>query len=141
MSPQRIVITQHFTQPVEQVFAALADHERLGEVFGAPVSRIREGQGSPNGVGSVRRIGPAPIGVQETVTTLEPNRRIVYRITRYGGPVRRHEGELLFAETADGCELTWTIQFHSLPLLGTVLAKGLERGIGRGLLRLARKGA
>ena len=142
MSRQTVRISQSFSAPVDTVFAALADHNKLGAVLGAPVKRIRDGQGDPNGLGSVRRIGPAPVGVQETVTTFEPNQKIGYRISRFGGPVKNHAGEVLFTPKDTGCEVQWTIGFEGRPsVAGPLIAKALEAAIGRGLSKLARQTA
>ena len=134
----RIELTHQSRLPVSQLFEALADHNRLGKVFGAPVRRIRDGDTDPNGVGSVRKIGVGPVGVEETVTALERDRSIDYRITRGGFPIRDHRGHIDFAESGDGSRVTWTIEFGShLPGAGAVLAFVLERAIRMGLRRVA----
>ena len=140
MPHYQIVLKQDFARPVAEVFEHLADHNRLREVFGIPVTRIKDGVDSPNGVGSTRRIGPWPVGIQETVTALNPPNYIEYRISRFGGPVRNHRGHIAFAETATGCRVTWTIDFDALPGLGTLISQTLEQGLGRGLKKLARRG-
>ena len=40
MAQQRIDVVQEFRQPVEEVFAYLADHNNLKKVFGIPVKRV-----------------------------------------------------------------------------------------------------
>lgn len=137
MPHYRVVVRQDFNQPVETLFELLSDHQRLRQVLGVPVSRIREGAQSPNGVGSIRRIGPWPFGLQETVTALRPPERIDYRISRFGGPIRKHRGSLLFEETGQGSRVTWTIEFDALPVIGKLVSQVLERGLGRGLARYA----
>jgi hypothetical protein len=133
----RIQITHASQLPVAALFDALADHGRLGKVFGAPVRRIRDGDTEPNGVGSVRRIGFGPLAVEETVTAFERNRSIDYRITRGGFPIRDHRGHVAFAETGSGSRVDWTIEFGShLPGAGAVLAFLLERAIRMGLKRV-----
>ena len=57
MSQQKIEVVGESRKPVEQMFAALADHNQLGRVLGIPVRRVRDGEGDVNGVGSVRRLG------------------------------------------------------------------------------------
>ncbi len=139
MTRQQIRVTQAFTAPVDQVFSALSDHNRLSSVLGVPVRRIKDGAGNPNGVGSVRRIGPGPLGTQETVTDFRENEKVAYRISKFGGPVRNHQGEVLFAPTATGCEVTWNISFETFPaLLGQGVRTVLETGISRGLGKLSR---
>lgn len=139
MTRQTISVTQSFSAPVEQVFAALSDHNRLSSVLGVPVRRIKDGTGAPNGVGSVRRIGPAPLGTQETVTDFQENTRVAYRISKFGGPIRNHQGEVLFSTTDSGCDVTWNIAFETFPaVLGQGLRVVLETGVARGLGKLSR---
>ena len=120
------------------VFEALADHNNLGKVFGVPVRRIRDGQSEPNGVGSVRKIGVGPLGIEETVTALVPNESIDYRITRGGFPIKNHRGRIAFAHGAQGgTRVDWTIEFESrLPLMGPALAFALKTAISTGLKRV-----
>lgn len=134
----RIDITSISRLSLLDLFAALADHDNLSKVFGVPVRRIHDGRTEPNGVGSVRKIGPGPLGIEETVTALEPNESIDYRITRGGFPLKNHRGRIDFAESADGgSRVEWTIEFDSaVPLAGSVLAFVLKTAISRGLKRL-----
>ena len=131
-------ITHTSRLPLPELFGALADHNRLGKVFGAPVRRIREGRTEINGVGSVRRIGAGPVVIEETVTALVENESIDYRITRGGFPLRNHRGRIEFAEAAGGgSRVQWTIEFDSaLPLAGSVLGFVLKQAISKGLERL-----
>lgn len=139
LQPFSISVSQRFKAPVADVFAVLSDHNQLQRVFGIPVTRIKDGKDSANGVGSVRRLGPPPFGVQETVTALAPNQRIDYIITKFGGPVMNHNGNQVFTEKDSGCELTWQINFSSLPVLGNGVAKVLETALTRGLKKLNRE--
>lgn len=119
------------------LFEALADHNNLGKVFGAPVRRIRDGQDSPNGVGSVRKIGAGPLVIEETVTGLSENESIDYRITRGGFPLKNHRGHLQFAQAPGGSKVEWTIEFDSaLPLAGSIVGFALKMAISQGLKRL-----
>ena len=70
MRAHHVHIEHEFAKPPERVFAYLAEHENLAEVFGAKITRLRDGEdGERNGVGSVRelQIGPMP-PFEETVT-------------------------------------------------------------------------
>jgi hypothetical protein len=138
MSRQKLEVVQDYDRPVGEVFARLADHNQLGKVLGVPVRRIREGSGDPNGVGSVRRLGIRPLAIEETVTAVQPNRSIDYRISRGGFPIRNHSGRLDFSGSERGSRVSWTIQFEApVPLLGPAVKLVLGQAIRLGLRRLA----
>lgn len=140
MTQQVVTISQNFKTSSEAVFAVLSDHNRLSEVFGVPVKRIKDGEGSPNGVGSVRRMGPGPIATQETVTAIEAGKSIDYVISRFGGPIVNHQGRLTFSDNANGSTVAWVIKFDTVPrLLGKPVNAVLSLAIGRGLKSLAKK--
>lgn len=138
MSLQVVELRKTFPFPVEHLFAHLSEHENLGSLFGARVTRVRDGDTDRNGVGSVRsiRVGPGT-PFEETVTVFEPNARIEYRITR-GGPLKNHHGCMSFSRDGDGSRLHYRIEFEGrLPLIGPVVRFGLQRTLERGLSRLA----
>ncbi len=131
---QTVSVSQDFTLPVERVYAFLAEHENLGPLFGATVTRVRDGDDERNGAGSVRslRLGPLP-AFQETVVEAVQDERIVYRITQ-GSPLRDHEGVMVFRPTPTGSHLDYTIRFGSaVPGLDRLVKVGLERSVRRGL--------
>lgn len=139
MSQQNISISQDFTQDVNSIFALVSEHNNLSRVFGIPVARIKDGSDMPNGVGSVRRMGPWPLGTHETVTEYTPNERVAYKITKFGGPIRNHSGEVLFSTQGDGSRVTWNIAFDTFPeALGPGIKSLLEAGLRSGLRRLAK---
>ena len=135
-TPQRVHVTHRFRSDPAAVFAALAEHENLGPVLGARITRLRDGDTSRNGVGSARRVkvGPLPAFV-ETVTVSEPHTLIEYRITQ-GSPLRGHWGRQVLTRTTDGgTMLDYTIGFDApVPgvagLIGAVLTRSISRGIG-----------
>ncbi|HSN27760.1 MAG TPA: SRPBCC family protein [Kofleriaceae bacterium] len=137
MGHHTVEVVHASARPVQELFAELADHERLSRVLGVPVRRVRDGEGDPNGVGSVRRMGLGLLRLEETVTAIEPQRSIEYRITRGAGPVRNHRGRLEFASVGTGSRVTWTIDYDSLPIVGGALQKLLSRALERGLGKLA----
>ena len=91
----------------------MSEHENLGPLFGANVTRVRDGDTERNGVNSVRRlkVGPLP-PFEETVHEFVPDERIVYRITK-GGPLKDHVGVLEFSPGAGGGR-TWSTTSGSL---------------------------
>lgn len=131
---QRIEIDHDFTLPVERVYLYLAEHENLAPLFGAKVARVRDGDTSRNGVGSVRqlRVGVLP-PFEETVTEAVPNERIDYRITK-GSPLRHHRGSMVFSTTGTGSHLHYVIEFGAVvPGLDRLIKPGLERVVRKGL--------
>jgi uncharacterized protein YndB with AHSA1/START domain len=124
-------VEHDFAKPPELIFAHLAEHENLAEVFGARVKRLRDGEGGErNGVGSVRqlRIGPLP-PFEETVTEFVPGERIVYRITR-GGLLRGHIGTMTFIPKDGGTRFIYDIRIASaIPGLAPVVRGQLTRTI------------
>lgn len=132
---QRVHVVQDVSQPVDQLFAYLSEHENLEPFFGARIRRLTDGtDGTRNGVGSSRelRIGPTPPFV-ETVVEVVPNELIRYRITK-GGVVKDHEGVMRFSSTPTGSRLDYTIDFDGkLPGLGPLVRAGMERTITKAL--------
>jgi uncharacterized protein YndB with AHSA1/START domain len=129
-------IEHRFSKSPERIFAHLAEHENLAEVFGAKVTRLRDGDGGErNGVGSVRqlRIGPLP-PFEETVTEFVAGERIVYRITK-GSPLRGHVGVMSFAsDSGDGTAFVYDIRLASpIPGLALLVRAALTRSITQAL--------
>ena len=137
-SPQRVHITHEFKSDPQTVFDKLAEHENLGPVFGAKVTRVSDGATARNGVGSVRRlkIGPLP-AFEETTTTAQPNTLIEYKITK-GSPLSGHWGRQELTPTAGGgTRLDYTIGFDSaIPGLAALVGKVLASAISKGLPKL-----
>jgi uncharacterized protein YndB with AHSA1/START domain len=136
-------VTQDFPQPVEQVFAYLAEHENLAPVFGTKIRRINDGtDGSRNGTGSARemRVGPLPPFVETNVEVV-PNELIRYRITK-GGILKDHEGVLRFTSQGEGSHLDWTITFDGkAPGIGPLVKTKLTRDVSRAMHKLAATGS
>ncbi|MEA2207580.1 MAG: hypothetical protein QOF54_57 [Solirubrobacteraceae bacterium] len=134
-------VEHDFAKPPERIFAHLAEHENLAELFGAKVTRLRDGDDERNGVGSVRQlqIGPLP-PFEETVTEFVAPRRIVYRITK-GSPLRGHVGTMTFAPTsAGGTRFVYDIRIASpIPGLAPIVHASLTRSIERSLPEVERQ--
>ncbi len=138
---QRLIFDHDYAQPPEQVFAHLAEHENLADVFGAKITRLKNGtDGHRNGVGSARelKVGPLP-PFEETVTEFVPGELIAYEITK-GSPLKGHHGEMRFTAEGTGTHLHYEISFSSkLPGLDIVIAQGLKRNVGKSLASLGPK--
>ncbi len=140
---QTVHVTQDFPQPVEQVFAYLAEHENLAPVFGAKIRRLNDGtDGTRNGTGSARemRVGPLPPFVETNVEVV-PNELIRYRVTK-GGILKDHEGALRFTSRGEGSHLDWTITFDGkAPGIGPIVKAKLTRDVSRAMRKLATTGS
>ena len=140
---QRVHVTQDFSQPVEDVFAYLSEHENLEPLFGAKIKRLTDGSdGTRNGAGASRelRVGPLP-GFVETNTEVIPNELIRYRITK-GGILKDHEGVLRFTGRDSGSHLDFTITFDGkAPGIGPMVKAKLTRDVSRAMERLAATGS
>ncbi len=140
MRAHHVHVEHHFEKPPEAVFAYLAEHENLGDVFGAKITRLSDGQdGERNGVGSVRRlqIGPLP-PFEETVTEFVVPERIVYKITK-GSPIRGHVGVMTFTPEGDGTRMVYDIRLASpVPGLALLVRTALTRSITQSLPEIDR---
>ena len=137
MRAHHVKVEHRFTKPPERIFAYLAEHENLAEIFGAKITRLRDGEVERNGVGSVRRlqIGPAP-PFEETVTEFVPSERIVYKITK-GSPLRGHVGVMSFAPDGEGTRFLYDIRLASpIPGLAALVRLSLTRSINQGLAKV-----
>lgn len=138
---QTVHVQRDFHAPVERVYDYFAEHENLADIFGLRVERVRDGDETRNGEGSVRRLslfGVLPF--EETVTLAEPNERIEYRITK-GSPLRGHQGRMVFSSTPSGDgHLDYTIEFGgAVPGVAPVVAAVLRRRIPAGLAKADRE--
>ena len=136
---QRVHVTQDFRQPPSEVYAYLSEHENLGPLFGAKITRLNDGSdGARNGAGSARdlKIGPLP-SFTETVVEAVPDELIRYRITR-GGILKDHEGVMRFSPQGQGTHLDYTITFDGkAPGIGPIVQRVLTRGISQALREAA----
>jgi hypothetical protein len=138
-APVRVHVTHRYTSDPKSVFEALSEHENLGPIFGAKITRLTDGESSRNGVGSSRRlnIGRLP-AIVETVVVSEPNSTIEYKITAGGFPLKGHYGVQRLSPTDDGGTLLdYTIAFNTIiPGFAPVVAKQLTAGLRKGLPKL-----
>lgn len=138
MATHTFEIDETFNVPRSKVFALFADHKRFGKLLGAPVKRIKNSdQADPNGLGSVRKLGIGPIGLEETVTSFEPDMLIEYTITSMS-PIRNHLGRIRFEDTPEGnTRVRYRITFEDrLLYTGKLLSAGLESAIRRGMKKV-----
>ena len=138
-APIRVNVTHTYASDPKTVFEALSEHENLGPVFGAKITRTRDGDSHRNGVSSSRKlnIGPLP-AITETVVVWEPNTHIEYEITKGGFPLKDHYGvQRLTPTESGGTKLDYTIAFNTvIPGFAPVVAKQLTTALSKGLPKL-----
>jgi polyketide cyclase/dehydrase/lipid transport protein len=96
--------------------------------------RARDGAPDPNGVGAVRRIGPA----REEVVAFEPPTRYSYTMLA-GFPIRDYRSDVTLEPHEGGTAIRWQSRFEAkIPGTGplarlvlTALVGGLARGVAR----------
>lgn len=128
-------VERDLNAPASEVFNHLAEHENLAALFGAKVTRLADGAGHRNGVGSRRqlKLGPLP-AFEETVTQFAPDELIEYKITK-GSPLDGHVGIMKFSPSpSGGTHLDYRIRIASkIPGVGTIVTKNLTRDVNKGL--------
>jgi len=138
MASYTIDIDETFLLPCHQVFALFADHEQFGRLLGAPARRIRDSdQADPNGIGSVRKIGIGPLGVEETITGFEPEALIEYAITSIS-PLKNHYGRIRFQSPSENeTRVHYTVYFEdAIPMTGALVRSALHQALRRGMRRV-----
>ncbi|MEY2863441.1 MAG: hypothetical protein RLY58_1148 [Pseudomonadota bacterium] len=136
---QRVHVVQEFNAPIEAVFATLSEHENLNQIFfPAKITRLTDGQGARNGVGSSRKMSiPLAPSFVETNTVYDENQRIEYKITSGISPIKDHLGVMQFTDLGGRTRLEYTITFKGrLPLVGPLVKLALQDGVSRGLKKL-----
>jgi len=138
-TPQRVHVTHTYTSDPATIFEKLSEHENLGPLFRAKITRVKDGDTSRNGPGSTRRlkIGPLP-AFEETTTVSEPPALIEYKITK-GSPLKGHWGRQILTPTSDGgTQLDYTIGFDmAVPGAAGAVGKVVQAAIAKGLGQLA----
>ncbi|MBS3803027.1 MAG: SRPBCC family protein [Oleiphilaceae bacterium] len=138
MTTHRIEIEEQVNVSPERAFALFADHKRFGKLLNAPVRRVKDSeQADPNGLGSVRKIGIGPIGLEETIIRFEPDSVIEYTVTSLS-LVRNHLGRIRFTLQGERQTLiNYCISFDAIvPFTGDIIAKALEHSMRKGIRRV-----
>ncbi|HKK57032.1 SRPBCC family protein [Marinobacter sp.] len=138
MASHRIEIDETFDAPRQQVFALFADHQSFGKLLGVPVRRIRDSdQADPNGVGSVRKIGLGPFGVEQTITSFEPETLIEYTIISLS-PLKNHFGRIRFdSPSKTTTRVNYSVYFEdAIPLSGSLVHSVLDQALKRTMRRV-----
>lgn len=104
--------------PIEDVFEAFTDHEKLSQVFGVRSCVLtRYGNTEKNGLGAIRELDCGAIWLSEEITGFNRPHSMEYRI-RASRPSAQHEyGQVDFVVIPEGTKVIWTTRF-GVQLLG-----------------------
>lgn len=122
--------------PRELIWERLADHAAIGDWWCYRGKVLREGQGHPGGVGTLRELRMPGERVVEEVLAFEPLERMDYRLIS-GAPVKFHFGRVQLRETPDGrVWVDYSIRFKArIPgtqwLLRLIIGTRMKRAVKR----------
>ena len=136
---QTVDVVHDSPHPPERVRAFLAEHENLGPLLGARITRLRDGDVERNGTGSARRlrVGPLPAFV-ETVTGVDATGS-TYAITSGMPLLRAHDGRVEAVPSGTGSRVRWTIHLESVvPGVDVLLRLALAQRVRAGLRKADR---
>lgn len=125
-------VTKIIAAPVDEVFGAYTDHEKLSQVFGIRSCRVtRPGDTEHNGLGAIRELDCGPIWLREEITGFDRPRRVEYRIRDSRPRADHRHGQVDFIETPEGTQITWTTIFGiPTPAIGKLLDPVFGIGFG-----------
>ncbi|MDM7860511.1 SRPBCC family protein [Alteromonas sp. ASW11-36] len=111
-------------KPIEEVFAALADHGNYAKFPGVDESElITQGEHEANGKGALRRIKIKPFTLYERIVAFERPNRLQYQIEQSSPITFEHEiGEVRLTEAEEGTRVVWISRGHlKVPILGSLI--------------------
>ncbi|MDQ2631260.1 MAG: SRPBCC family protein [Actinomycetota bacterium] len=127
-----LTVTRTIPAPIDQVFEAYTDHEKLAQVPGVRSCKVtRHGDTEKNGLGAVRQLDCGAIWLEEEIVGFDRPHRMEYRITR-SRPSADHEfGRVDFVETPAGTKVTWATRFGvRAPAVGRLVDPAFGIGFG-----------
>jgi hypothetical protein len=95
--------------PLETTWSVLADRAGMAARAQArKVTREREGDPPPGGVGAIRVVSQPPLTVREQITDVNEPVRLACRPLS-GLPVRSYAGEAILSDGDGGTDIVWTV--------------------------------
>jgi uncharacterized protein YndB with AHSA1/START domain len=142
MAVQEIAHTATTTAGPEAVFALLVDGATwptwspLGSF-----ELLEPGDGTPEGVGALRRFTTRGLKSTERVVTVRPNQEFSYTLLK-GMPLRDYQATVTLTPVDGGTRIDWHSTFSAkIPLTGPIYRISLGRFIGRVVAGLAANAA
>jgi len=148
MTSQRFSVTRTSSAPREKVWALVSAASTWKDWAGVMRSSVEtEGDPPPDGVGSIRHLGPPVLGSREQVVEWEPPSHLGYVILS-GMPVRNYRADINLGEltaedgSASGTVIEWSATFDPrYPATGAMVRVALRAMISRFAGRAARYAA
>jgi uncharacterized protein YndB with AHSA1/START domain len=140
-------VTRLCAAPCEDVWALVSDASSWKEWAGIVSSSLeREGDPAPDGVGAIRRFGPAPFTSREQVVEWDAPRHLGY-VVLSGMPVRSYRADIRLSPVGGdssqgvrGTSIEWTATFDpKIPGTGPALQAVLKSLLGRFATRAGRR--
>lgn len=138
----QFAITRNATASVEAVFDAMTDHRAIaGYVWSVRRSTL-DREGSPNGVGAVRRLVSFGTTFVERIVEYERPTHWAYSVLS-GAPIRDHLGTIDLVEAGAGTQVTWRVQatpsIRGTDLLLIAPSRWLVDGLLNGAISVAER--
>ncbi|MCT1618949.1 SRPBCC family protein [Janibacter hoylei] len=108
-----VVVTRTLNAPVEDVYASIADSDRLATLPGVKVQILREGGESRDGVGMQRRVALPGAFLIEEIVGLEPPVRFDYLIRDATVKFGHEYGRITFTPDGQRTRVVWTSRFRA----------------------------
>jgi len=120
---QSVEVTRTISATPERVWNVYTDHANWKAWSGVSHSSLHVvGKPDRNGTGAVRRLGTYRMYALEEILEFDPPRRMTYRVIKGGLGIRNHLGEVLFAPTGNGTQITWRCRFDTkVPGFGRIM--------------------
>jgi uncharacterized protein YndB with AHSA1/START domain len=119
-------VTTVIRAPRAIVYDVFADKECYSNFLPIQTKLVEQGAAARQGVGAVHQLGLGRLGVKERITEVVPLERIRYELIAFA-PVRRHTGEITFADEGDGTRVTYRMDtIASVPVPRRLLAGALR---------------
>ena len=118
---QKIHVTAIYTQPLEDIFAAISDHRSFLTGGGLVCHLIKHGNPNKNGVGAIRTIRSKKYTFTEEINAFEDNKSFDYLITdiKPNLALTHHAGWLEFTEENGKTRVDWHSHYSfTTPIIG-----------------------
>lgn len=119
-----IRVERHVNKPIEEVFAAIADHGSYGQYPGVKSAQLLiGGDKEPNGLGALRKVEVGPFTLWERIVAFESPYLMRYQIEKAKPIAFDHEiGEVRLLEDGGGTIVVWSSVGHlRVPIIGSLI--------------------